>query len=340
MVKRVTSKDIAQLAGVSRTTVSFVLNNVDGVRIPPETRQRVADAAQQLGYYPDAAARSMASGRRRVLGFVVRQTPQQAYIDQFGPQVLRGLAEAASLQGYRTLFEPIPPDIHGDTYSRLLKERHADGIVLSGPRSDDADLQQLHTEGAPIVLMGQMTGSKIPFVDVDNQKAARMAVEHLIGLGHQRIAIITNALPNYTSSAERVAGYLTALEAHGIAPQPDLIRYGDMTPESGRAAMESILKLTPRPSAVFIASDTVALGALQAIWRCGLRIPQDMAVVGFDDIPITEFTTPPLTTVRLPAYDLGWLAANLLISLVKGHPPKTLGTLLETELIIRESCGA
>src|SRR5450432_1695325 len=207
MQQRITSKDIAKLAGVSRTTVSFVLNDVPGMRIPEETRQRVLDAARQLDYHPDEVARSMASGRRKILGFVVRQSADQAFADHFLPQVLNGLTRAANEQGYRTLFEPISPEDKLDTYGQLIRTRHVDGIILSGPRSDDEELLRIHASGAHIVMMGQIANSNIPFVDVDNIGGARLATEHLINLGHRRIALITNAPPAYTASADRFTGY-------------------------------------------------------------------------------------------------------------------------------------
>src|SRR5262249_39744576 len=140
MAKRATSKDIAKLAGVSRTTVTFVLNNTPGMRISEETRQRVLDAVRKLNYHPDEAARSMASGRRPIIGFVVRQSPDQAFADLFLPQVLNGLTKAASEQGYRVIFEPISPNNGVDSYGVLTRTRHVDGIILSGPRSDDQEL--------------------------------------------------------------------------------------------------------------------------------------------------------------------------------------------------------
>ena len=341
MAKRVTSKDIASLAGVSRTTVSFVLNGVSGMRIPEETRQRVLEAARQLDYHPDAVARSMASGRRKVLGFVVRQMADQAYADLFLPQVLNGLTRAAGAQGYRTIFEPISPENKLDTYSQLIRTRHVDGIVLSGPRSDDEELLRIHHEGAHIVLMGQLHDSDIPFVDVDNVGGARLATQHLISLGHRRIALITNASQAYTASADRLTGYREALEEAGLAYDESLVRYGNMTPHGGDDAMTDLLTTGERPTAVFIASDTVALGALQAIRRLGLSVPDDLALVGFDDIPLAEFIDPPLTTVRLPAYGLGWGAAEMLLRLIAGdETTPNVNVILETELIVRESCGA
>ena len=339
MTKRTTAQDVADLAGVSRTTVSFVLNNVYGMRIGEDTRQRVFDAARQLDYHPDATARRMVKGRTSIIGFVLRQTPDQAFADRFIPQVLYGLSEAASAQGYHVLIEPSPPD-DGNSYLRLIRERHVDGIVMSGPRFDDVELLHAHTEGSPVVLMGQLPNTDLPFVDVDNVSGAKKATQHLINLGHRRIAFISNAKPAYTASAERLNGYRQALAAADITFDESLVGYGDFTAASGEAAMSNLLQLKVGPTAVFVASDTVAIGALKAIRSAGLNVPQDIALVGFDDAPLSEFIEPPLTTVRLPAYGLGWGAANLLIRLINRDVIRQPAVLLETELIVRKSCGA
>ena len=339
MPKRATAREVAELAGVSRTTVSFVLNNVPGMRISEETRQRVFEAARQLDYHPDATARRMAYGQTRVIGFVVRQSPDQFFADHFLPQVLSGLSRCSTAQNYHILFEPIPPEDETGAYARLVRERHVDGIVLSGPRFDDQELLKIHAEGAYVVLMGQLPGTSIPSVDVDNIGGARIATQHLINLGYRHIALITNAPLAYTASADRLAGYRQTMEAAGIAYQEKFVRYGNFTPQSGFDAMSSLLALRPHPTAVFVASDTVALGALQAIRQHGLLVPEDLALVGFDDIPLAEFMAPPLTSVHLPAYGLGWGAADLLIRLIAGEEVRDPHVVLETELVMRESCG-
>src|SRR5207302_11488306 len=145
------------------------------VRIPYDTRQRVLAAARRLNYHPDAAARSMASGRTTVIGFIVRQNIDQVFTDHFLPQVLNGLSHAARSLGYRTLFEAVPPDSQDGAYMRLIRERHVDGIILSGPRLDDRELLRLHAEGAPVVIMGHLPQTEIPFVDVDNIGGAALA---------------------------------------------------------------------------------------------------------------------------------------------------------------------
>lgn len=339
MAKRATAREVAERAGVSRTTVSFVLNNVPGIRISEETRRLVLAAARELDYHPDATARRMVTGRTRVVGFVLRQSLDQAFADRFVPTVLDGFSRAAAAQGNKVLFETIAPDDASGGYTRLLRERHVDGIVLSGPRSDDEELLRIYAQGAQVVLLGQLPGTSIPFVDVNNRGGAALATNHLLALGHRRIALITNAPPVYTASSERLAGYRGAVEAAGIAYDEALVRYGSFTPQSGATAMAELLQARPAPTAVFVASDTVALGALQMLRRQGLRVPRDVAVVGFDDILLSAFIDPPLTTVRLPALGLGWGAAELLGRLIAGEEVRSTQVILDTELVMRESSG-
>jgi DNA-binding LacI/PurR family transcriptional regulator len=180
------------------------------MRISDETRQRVIQAAQHLNYYPDATARRMVTGRTNVIGFVLRQSPDQVFADQFLPQVLNGLTHAASAQGYHVLIAPIPPESKTGAYLPLVHERHVDGIVLSGPRFDDQELLRFHAEGWPVVMMWQLPGTDLMFVDIDNVSSAAAATQHLIALGHCRIALITNAGRTYTAAVDRLAGYRQA----------------------------------------------------------------------------------------------------------------------------------
>jgi LacI family transcriptional regulator len=341
MIKRATATDVARHAGVSQTTVSLVLNNTPGSRISDATRRRVWNAVHQLNYYPNASAQRMVAGRTHLIGLVLRQTSDQAFADRFLPQVLNGLSQAADQHGYRILLAPLPPEDKTEALTRLAREHQADGLVLAGPRADDKELEQLYREGVPLVLIGQVPELDVPYVDVDHIASARLAMEHLIQLGHQRIAMITRAPLTYTASRNRLAGYRQALEAAGLRFDKRLIRYGDFTSASGQSAMDDVLQIPKPPTAVFVASDTVALGALKAIRQRGLRVPHDLALVGFDDIPTAEFVDPPLTTIRLPAYDLGAKAADLLIRLMEADKPvRNRKILLPTELIVRESCGS
>ncbi|MBI3360383.1 MAG: LacI family DNA-binding transcriptional regulator [Chloroflexi bacterium] len=334
--QRVTARDVARRAGVSATTVSFVLNNVEGMRISEETRARVLEAAKALDYHPDSIARRMVTGQTQNIAYVIRQNPEQAFADAFMPQVLHGLAQGAATQDFHVLFEPIgPEDSRG--FAWLMRERHVDGMVISGPRTDDPDLLELLKRNFPVVLQGQLPGAQIPFVDVDNQQGARVATQHLISLGHRRIGTITNAGLNYTAAAARLAGYREALTAADIPVEENLIRYGNFTPQSGEAAIADLLK--EKPTAIFVASDVVALGTLNRLQALGMRVPDDVALVGFDDIPLARYLDPPLTTMRLPAFGLGWGAAELITRFINRVPVENPQVLLETELIVRESCG-
>jgi DNA-binding LacI/PurR family transcriptional regulator len=213
-----------------------------------------------------------------------------------------------------------------------------DGLIVSGPTEDDYELVDVFNEGAKIVMMGKIIGSHIPFIDIDNQKAAESAVSHLVSLGHKRIAIITNAL-NFASSKDRLQGYKSVLERNNLPYDENLVFIADRTPESGYQTMQALLKIKPLPSAVFIASDTVALGSLNALYENGIHVPQELAVVGFDDITLARYVIPPLTTIHLPAYSLGLGAANMLIQQINNDFRESSEIILQTRLIIRESSG-
>jgi DNA-binding LacI/PurR family transcriptional regulator len=334
--KRATSIDVANMAQVSRTTVSFVLNDVPGVSISEATRRRVQDAAKALHYFPNAAGRKLVSGRSNTLGLVLSQSPEQVFADAFLPQVILGVEQAALQQGFNVLLKPVSPD-DPSGYARLIQENHVDGILLSGPRQSDAEIIRLHEEGVPVMLMGQLPDTNIPFVDINASAGAELVVDHLIECGYERIALITNAPLTYTSAQQRRSGYLSALKKAGISLDHTLVREGGYTPASGYTAMQELLEISPRPTAVFVASDVVAIGALRAIKKAGLRIPEDVAVVGFDDIPLAEYLDPPLTTIRLPAYGLGWAASERLIRMIRGEGLDQHEVLVESELIVRAS---
>jgi DNA-binding LacI/PurR family transcriptional regulator len=335
---RVTMQQIAEEAGVSRTTVSLVLNHVPGVNISPETRQRILDVAHRLNYIPDSAAKSLVSGRTGVIALVLLQSPHQVFSDGFLATVLLGLTIAVRDSGYHVLIEPLDPANGPASYGDLVRSHRADGIILSGPRLDDKELIRIYSEGIPVVMMGQLPGTDIPFVDVDNVRGAITAVQHLLALGHRRIACITNAALEYTASSDRLVGYHQALEGAGIPHDDALVRYGAFTDTSGTRAMDDLLaNCEPLPTAVFVASDVVALGALSSIRAAGLDVPHDMALVGFDDIPLAEHIHPSLTTVRLPAYDLGWHAGQVLMRMIETGQINAPHLLLDTELVIRET---
>jgi DNA-binding LacI/PurR family transcriptional regulator len=335
MRRRPTSADVAEEAGVSRTTVSFVLNRRTDVKIPDETRRRVLDAAERLGYHPHGPARQLAGGRSHVLAIVLRQTAEQVASDAVLAETLRGLATAARTKAFRVMVEPLALHDQSATYEDLVRGQHADGLIISGPRIDDPQLAALVRDHFPIVLQGALPGLEVASVDIDNAAGARGAVEHLIALGHRRIACITNAPLVYTAAQERYDGYAQALAAAGIERDQELVETGDFDAPSGHAAMRRLVDRTDF-TAAFVASDVVALGAIAGLREAGRVVPDDVSVVGFDDIPLAAYFDPPLTTVRLPAFELGQAAGHALLDRI-ADAAMAGRTLLSTELIVRGS---
>ena len=338
--KRITSSDVAKQAGVSRTTVSLVLNDVEGIQISDETRSRVIRAAKKLGYVPDAAAQALVSRKAQSIGLILTRNPHHISSDAFLNQILDGLITAAHEHSIRLLIDIVEVEHQQKAYLELVRANRIDGLILSGPRFDDEALLSLQADQFPTVLMGQLPDTDFFSVDIDNFSAAQQAVEHLVKLGHEKIACITNAALSYTAAADRMSGYRETLATHDIPYDEALVRYGDFNPESGYQQMKDMLLQEPLPSAVFVASDVVAIGAKAAIVEAGFNIPGDVAMVGFDDIPLARYLDPPLTTVRLPASELATRASQVLIQLIQGKKPKKKLVLLDSQLVVRRSCGA
>jgi len=288
---------VARLAGVSRTTVSFVLNEVPGVKISEETRQRVLQAARDLNYYPAAAARTLASGKTQRIGLILGEGQARLGVDAFLPPFLQGVTASVHRRGYLLVLQLAEDVPSHEAYARLIREQQVDGVILSGPRDGDPILEELAEDRFPLILHGRLNRTDFPIVDVDNQAGAYQAVQHLIGLGHQRIGFISNAPLSYAGAQDRFAGYKQALGEHDLAQDPALVHTASFLPGSGRAAMERLLCLDQPPTAVFAASDVVAIGAMSAIHDAGRRIPDDVAIVGFDDIFLAAHVHPRLTTV-------------------------------------------
>lgn len=335
--RRVTARDVAKRAGVSQTTVSFVLNDVAEANITEETRQRVMAAARALHYVPDAAAQALARRRTQVIGLVFSRSYQHLSSHAFLLQIMEGLMTVVRQHDLRLLLDSVDGQKDENAYLNLARAKSIDGLILIEPRSDDAELPVLVEEAFPVVLIGNRPDMDICSVDVDNHAGARVAVEHLVSLGHTRIGCITNAPVLYTVADERLMGYQDALKAAGIPPDDRWVRYGEYTPESGIRAMGSLLDEAVLPTAVFVASDVVAFGAMHAIHERGLRIPDDIAIVGFEDTPLASLVHPPLTTIRIPAVDEGRVAGELLFDLILRREVPCRRQLLETDLIVRAS---
>lgn len=336
--KRVTSQDVADSAGVSRTTVSLVLNGVEGIHISPETRQKVRDAAEQLGYIPNATAQALATRRARAIGLVMTRSPHHIASDTFLPQILVGLLEVVKQHKLRLLIEAVDVEHQARVYLELARAKHIDGMILLTPRIDDIGLKKLENVDTPVVLMGNLVDSDLCSVEVNNYYAGKQAIQYLLKLGHTKIACISNAPPSYKAATDRVQGYKDALLAAGLTPDEDLIQHADFDPQSGFNCMQTLLNSEKEFTAVFVASDNVSMGAKSALREAGLRVPDDISIIGFDDIPWAQYSDPPLTTIRLPAQKMASEACMLLLDLMKGSETDIQHLVLETELIERKSC--
>lgn len=339
---KITSHTVAERAGVSRTTVSFVLNDRDA-GIPEETRARVLRAAAELGYVPSAAAQTLARGQARTLGLVVCHA-QHLLTDAFLPIVVYGLTQVARERGYRTLVEPLEDVGAPHAYQELVRAKQIDGLLVLNPRADDRRLPELIDAGFPVVTVGRPPGGHGHSLDVDNVAAAREATAHLLRLGHRRVAHLGYGSPRFTTVAERLSGYRAALEEAGAPVEDAYVAFANYSAASGADAMRALLARAgpaqPPFTALFCGNDTVAIGAMAALRDAGLRVPEDVAVVGFDDVPMAAFTAPPLTTVRSPLLPMAEAAAHRLVDLVEGLAIAEIATQLPTELVVRASCGA
>jgi len=328
----VTIKDVAREAGVSVATVSRVWN--EAAFVSPETRQRVAAVATRLGYSPHGAARSLITRTTHALGVLLPDL-----YGEFFSEIIRGIDHKAQAAGYHILVSS-SHDSKDEIDAALRSMRgRVDGMIIMSP---DLEAQRtLHAlQGSfPVVLLnGGVDANAFDAITIENHAGAREMVLHLVAHGHRRIAMIGGPQRNY-DAAERLRGYQTALTESGIALDASLIVQGDFSELSGHRAVKQLLDLGSRPTAIFAANDSMAIGALSALHESGLRVPQQMAVAGFDDIPLARYMNPPLSTVHVDISLLGARAVALLLSsLLQGRrPPQQLQ--LSTTLIIRSSCG-
>src|SRR5438552_618139 len=316
-----TIEHIASLAEVSRSTVSRVLNNHPSVR--PTVRERVLQVIREQNYAPQAAARSLASSRTDTIGLLI---PRSAAFSLDAPSIAsmsQALLEASAQQGYFVMLAMLTADMEPGFYDRILRGRHFDGVIMFSSDIDDPILPLLIKDGGPMVLIGRHPYFvNVTSVDVENREGAREAVAHLIDLGHRRIGLINGELQMEAGQARR-DGYKQALVEAGIAIERELMVEGLFTEEAAYQAMMKLLDLSHPPTAVFAASDTMAIGALHATRQRELRVPEEIALVGYDDLPFAANATPPLTSVHQPVGEMGAEAVRLLIEQIRGQGSAT-----------------
>ena len=334
MVK-VTIKDVARRAGVSTATVSYVLNNTN--RVGSETKERVLKAAEVLGYQPNAMAQGLVMRRTKTLGLVIPHTAEFVFSDPYFPTMLKGVSSVASRRGYYLLLS-LPQE--GENLlaacQGLYSQQRVDGVIMVCTPRQTKDWGIFESLQIPVVLLGDTHTADIASVDVDNETGSFRATMHLLEWGHTRIGCITGDM-RYEYSDERLLGFERALSRFGL--EPTAIVHGDFTRTSGKQGAERILSEHPEITALICGNDLMALGAMEALAERGKRIPRDISVIGFDDIPDAARAPVPLTTMGQPVEDLGRQAAELLLDLVEKKPVKNRQRLLKTELVVRASTG-
>lgn len=335
----VTLKDVAAKLGLSITTVSRALAGYDDVA--EATRQRVLQATAEMGYVPDATARRLQKGRTDTIGFVI-PTPGPRFSDPFFSELLAGIGNEAARHNYDLLVSTRPPNTPEEdvAYRRLVEGRMVDGLLVVRTRTQDRRIAYLSQVGFPFVAFGRCDlDVDFPYVDEDGFRGLELVTQHLIDLGHRQLAYIS--APNgLMFSLSRRAGLTAVLQRNGLAMEARYSIVGDLTQRGGFGAMNELLALSPPPTAVMACNDLMALGAISAAQKQGLVVGRDIAITGFDDIPLAEHSHPTLTTVRQPIFDIGRQICEMLIRLIRKDELVEHHVLLQPELIVRESSGA
>ncbi|HSY81530.1 MAG TPA: LacI family DNA-binding transcriptional regulator [Gemmatimonadaceae bacterium] len=329
-----TIRDVARAAGVSVATVSRVFNNSGPVH--EETRARVREVAGALRYSPNSAARSLITAKSNTLGVLLPDL-----YGEFFSEVIRGIDQTAQHNGYHVLVSSShETQEHIEGAIRAMRGR-VDGLIVMSPDIDGPALAANLPDSLPVVLLNcAVDGTSYDAISVDNFGGAYAMVRHLLSTGGTRVAIITGSSRNY-DARERLRGYRAALRDAGAEQQEGWEIAGDFTETGGYRAAREIAALSPRPTAVFAANDAMAIGALSAFREVGLRVPEDIAVAGFDDIPMARYMSPPLTSVHIEISELGARAMGVLLAAVQEkNRHERQRVVLPTTLVVRQSCGS
>lgn len=330
-----TLEQVARVAGVSRATVSRVVNG--SPRVSGDIRVNVEAAIERLGYIPNRAARSLVTRRSGSIAVVITEPTGRLFSDPFFPRVVRGVSTALASRDLQLVL--LMPDTREEEPRtvRYLTSGHVDGVLLVSLHADDPIPAQLGAGGVPVVFVGRPPrGVDLSYVDVDNRQGGRRATAHLLETGRRHIATITGPA-DMAPGIDRLAGYQEALKEADVPYDEGLVATGDFTHESAVAAMRRLLQARPEIDAVFCASDLMAAGALGVLVAAGRRVPEDVALVGYDDSPIAATTRPPLTSVRQPIEEMGREAVHLLVDTIERADRVPRRVVLATELVRRAS---
>ncbi len=344
--KSISQNEIARIAGVSRTTVSFVLNNVRGKNISEETRQKVLLVAKEFGYIPDPSAVATAINRIGSICLMVCHS-ESAFSDAYIMRLIDGMGRAVHKARYDLRVLQFRVSRHD--YLETARSGGYDGAILLNTHAEDPGIAELEASNLPFVIIGALPDERLVQVDIDNREASIGIARYLLSLNHREIAVIAHASKTFFAVEARLSGFCEELKNHDVVVPESRIRFANFTEESGYEATKELLategeaftsgqRRVPFPTAIFGTNDVVAYGAMRAIEEAGLSIPEDISVIGFDDDYMSLYTNPPLTTVTLPAEGIGRTAAETLLRIMRGVNVKRGLHLLPTNLTIRQSC--
>lgn len=333
----ITIEQVALRAGVSPATAARALSNVPTVG--RAARARVLAVAEELGFEPGLSLRNPAGARSRLIGLVFPYPPVFVFGDPNLLVFMRGVEQHLAKSDYGLTLYPASEN-PASGLRRLLATPFADGAIIVGTTEIRPACERLRARSLPAVILGYCSPwGRDNTIHANNRHGAYFATRHLLGLGHTRIGVIDAAVP-LPDLEERLAGHKQALAEAKLISRPDLMAVGDLTEQGGAAAAARLLALSPRPTAIFAFNDRMAMGAIHQIKAAGLHVPADIAVVGFDDVPLAAMFDPPLTTVRQPALEMGATAARMILGLIDGKIERFPEMSLPALLVVRESCGA
>lgn len=329
---------VAKLAHVSRSVVSRVLN--DHPNVSDVARERVMKVVKKYNYRPNSVARSLATNSSHEIGVLVTQGEDEALGSAFWMQMHRGIFEESKRRGYFVSLSYVSKGNSDELNNFILNDRRLDGYILLTQEVTDMVGRELFEKKIPIVLVGHVPKKKkISSVDVDNFKGGKLAAKHLLQLGHNKIGVMLASL-DMKESIDRLAGFREAHQEAGVSFSDDSVKVLGYQFRAGYKTMKDWIEANSDITAVFCASDTIAMGALLAARELGRRVPEDYAIIGFDDLSFAGFTYPPLTTIHQPIFQKGKMAAELLINEIEDGNTDRQKINLDPRLIIRESCGA
>jgi DNA-binding LacI/PurR family transcriptional regulator len=334
-----TIRDVAKAAGVSTATVSYVLN--DSFPVSEATRQRVLEAVERLGYHPNITARNLRASESRMIGYAWHGGPYSGEIQPILDCFIHHIAAAAEVHGYHVLTFTHNADNALDVYADLIEIGRVDAFVIASTNVDDERIRFLMEVGFPFVAFGRANPDwDFPYVDVDGESGMRAATEYLLELGHRRIALI--GWPQGSMAGDsRYAGYCAALKAANLVVDSRLVMRGEESAATGWQVIYALLTLPPdeRPTAIVAVSDLLAIGAMSAIEQLGMTVGDDVAVIGFDNVPLADYLHPPLTSLHQPIDLVAQTLIDMLMALLDGAPLLERHVLVQPELIVRASSG-